>query len=132
MLQEPEPDHNRALRLAAQEQFFTMAKHILWGTEDEAEFGELLRSLVVAFLPKNRFHLQLLVNIAAVQWNIRRFLMTQHNVFENGAEVRGKMGLPKGTFDAMEFRPTLQGLQKDLDIAVSTYLKTVRGMESRK
>lgn len=128
VLQERESEHNKALKLALHERFFEMAKSILWGSENEEEFGEMLRSLVVAFLPENRFHLQLLKNIAAIQWNIERFLQTQHNLFEDGAAVRGKHGLPQGTYNALEFRPTLQGLQKDLDLAVSTYLKAKRGM----
>ena len=126
-----ESEHNRSLRLAQSEQFYEMCRPILWGTEDEKVFGELLRSLVVAFLPENRYHLQLLMNIAAVQWNLQRFLQTQHNLFEAGANTPGRHGLPKGTYNALEFRPTLTGLQKDLDIAVSTYLKVKRGMAPR-
>lgn len=116
---------NKALALATAERFDLMCHDILWGTEDEQAFGEMLRGLVLTFAPNNRFHLQLLRNIAAVQWQLQRIGAVQGNLFENGKGRAGKYGLPVGTLTAMEYRPEASQLLRDLRLAISTY-RTVR------
>lgn len=112
---------NVALALAERERFDLMCGKIPWGTEDRQAFGEMLRALVITFCPANQYHLHLLKNIAALQWQIMRIENIQFNVFEAGMDSPGQYGLPVGTWRAMEFREESSELLKDLQRAINIF-----------
>ncbi len=112
---------NDALSLAQREQFDVMCEKILWGSEDKEAFGEMLRSLVISFLPKDSFQLRLLRNIASAQWQLQRIEAIQSNLFSAGAEEMGAYKLPAGTSDAMDFNGQASNLLRDLQRAIQIY-----------
>lgn len=118
---------NDSLGLAARERFDVMCANILWGSEDHEAFGEMLRSLVVSFLPQNVFQLHLLRNIASAQWQLQRIEAIQHNLFDAGKDTVGAYKLPGGTSDAMEFQGASSNLLRDLQRAISTFRSAKKG-----
>lgn len=112
---------NDALSLAQREQFDVMCENIPWGSEDREAFGEMLRSLVISFLPKDSFQLRLLRNIASAQWQLQRIEAIQSNLFSAGAEEMGAYKLPAGTSDAMDFNGQASNLLRDLQRAIQIY-----------
>lgn len=119
------PD-NTSLTVAQNARFDEMCSDVLWGSEDTNRFGELLRGAVLTFLPENLYHLQLLKTVVSFSWQLDRLGATQHNLFEAGKGVRGKMGLPQGAIDARSMGPQVSDLLRDLQRAISIY-HSVRG-----
>jgi hypothetical protein len=112
---------NESLSLAERERFDVMCSKIPWGSEDREAFGEMLRSLVITFLPQDVFHLHLLRNVASLQWQLYRIEAIQHNLFTAGAEEVGAHNLPAGTNDALEFQTSYSNLLRDLQRALAIY-----------
>jgi hypothetical protein len=114
---------NAALALAHREDFFAMCKASLWGAENPNEFGQMLRGLVEAFCPKNRWHLELLANIADAQWRLRRVRKLQGNVFAGTSPESGKHGVSMKTLNAMEYDQAVEEAMRHLAQAVAIYKK---------
>jgi len=112
---------NESLALAERERFDEMCSKILWGSEDPEAFGEMLRSLVVSFLPSDSFQLRLLRNVASAQWQLQRIEAIQQNLFLAGAEEIGAYKLPAGTADAMDFSNQASNLLRDLQRSIQIY-----------
>lgn len=112
---------NSSLSLAARERFDVLCGDILWGSENRQEFGEMLRGLVITFLPETAFHLHLLRNVASCQWQLQRLAAIQANLFDQGKDTVGAFQLPAGTTSAMEFSASSSDLLRDLQRAIATY-----------
>ena len=117
---------NRALELAQRHDFFEMCAPVLWGNETQAKrelFGELLRSLVVTYLPTGVHDLLNLKSVAAAQWRLNRLLEIQGNLFSAHAESdeRNKQGIPKATTYALEINDQIDKAQAAVARAIDTF-----------
>lgn len=117
-----ESKDNRALRLAESSHFLEMCEPILWGTESRQEFGEMLRGLVINFLPETYWDLEMLKTVAWCQWQINRAVRVQRSVYTNGTPDPDQSGLPKRTRDAYGVAKELDFLQNSLNQAIRNYL----------
>jgi hypothetical protein len=121
---------NRALQLAQTEHFDDMCKDLLWPGENETMFGEMLRGLVISLKPDNRWHLELLRNVAACQWRLHRIATLQRNLAIAQRGVPGRHGLPAGTLNAFEFDSDASEALADLKSAMQVY-RSMRQEERR-
>lgn len=112
---------NLSLSLAERADFFGMCKPILWGNEDENLFGEMLRGLVLEFLPENEFHLHLLRNIAEAQWGIERATLYKKGIFDNNTDRPGTHRMPAGTEMGINYNKVTRTMTSQLKTAISIY-----------
>lgn len=117
---------NRALSVAGQHRFFELCQPILWGEEASSRrelFGELLRSLVVTFLPEGLHDLFSLKAVAAAQWRLNRLLEIQSNLFSahSASQEHDSRGLPRATSYALEVDEQIDKAQKAVTAAVEAY-----------
>ena len=114
---------NRSLSLAERSRFFEMCKASLWGNEDEAEFGEMLRGLVLTFVPTNEYHLHLLAQIADQQWQLRRAVRYRKGMFDANSDQRNTSGMNLGTEKAFDYNAITRKLTEELHRLVDLYEK---------
>jgi hypothetical protein len=114
-------DTNRALSLAQNQGFFELCRPILWGSEDEHQFGEMLRGLVENWKPRNTLHLHLLANMADALWKLNRLRRFRNRVFLSGAEEAGRYGMPVGTEQALKEDERTEDALKQFAMARKEY-----------
>ena len=112
---------NRSMMLAERADFFSMCHHSLWGTESKEEFGEFLRSVVEAFLPKTAWDLELLTSVADLQWKIKRKRKMQRGLYEEGSKKRGSSGFQIRVETTNAVEESLDALQRSLSKAIQNY-----------
>lgn len=112
---------NKALQLAREQDFLKICEGILWPGEEENIFGELLRGLVIEFMPKNAFQLHLLANIADCQWSLRRLQNYKQSAYLGNKEQRGRYGMPVGTDYGLDEIGRVRQHQAALKKAIDTY-----------
>ena len=119
---------NRSLAVAEANDFFSMCSPTLWGGEvsDQQEFGELLRAVVIQFLPTNRFHLELLAQIVDDTWKLRRMRRLQKNLFVNGPKDPDDSGIPRRVSNTFKADESIQAAIKRLDQSVTVYYRLTR------
>ena len=112
---------NKALAFAEQSDFFGLCKPILWGSENEQQFGEMLRGLVIQFLPTNEFHLHLLRNVAETQWALERVTNYKKGIFSNNMDRPGAHGMAAGTQMGIEYTQVTEELSRQLRQFIRMY-----------
>ena len=121
---EPPKATSDPFALAEREDFYAMCEHSLWGkekTDDQHEFAAMLRGLVEAFAPQNRWHLEMLSTIVDLQWKIRRATRLQQKLFEHGPSGHDNLGVPTRTVNATTVNEQLKSLRSQLEQAIRTY-----------
>ena len=104
-------------------QFAQNCKSFAWGGEDPEELKAFLTGLLDAFQPRNGWELELLANVADVQWKIRRTRKIQKGIYENGSDTRDVRGVKAKTTSASKLDQDIERLQIVLDKAITTYSK---------
>ena len=114
---------NRSLALANRADFLEMCRPSLWGNEDENEFGEMLRGLIITFEPQNEYHLHLLAQIADVQWQLRRAVRYRGGVFAANSDQRNALGMNLGTEKAFDSNSITRKLTEEQHRLIDLYDK---------
>ena len=117
---------NRSLMLAQRYKFLDLCRPLLWGAETETReelFGELLRSVVVTFLPVGLHDLLSLKAVVAAQWRLNRLLEIQGNLFQahSASQEHDSRGLPRATAYALEMDDQIDQAQAAVANAINAY-----------
>lgn len=117
---------NKSLMLAQRYKFLDMCRPLLWGAEAQTReelFGELLRSMVVTFLPTGVHDLLSLKAVVAAQWRLNRLLEIQGNLFQahSASQEHDSRGLPRATAYALEMDDQIDQAQAAVSSAINAY-----------
>lgn len=120
---------NKSLALAERSDFFALCEGALWGSEKETHrirFGELLRSVVIQFLPQDQYELLLLKDVVTAQWRLNRLNDLQGRIFEAHIQEEGwdEFGLSKATSKATDFESVIAAAQASLQRALNNFLRS--------
>ena len=115
------PSRNQAMALARNADFLDLCSASLLPGESKEHFAMLLEGLVEQYLPKNRYHLSLLGNIAEKQWALQRAARYRNGIYRNMPKEAGSHGMKIGIETALNYVGIDDTLMRQLDAAILLY-----------